>query len=280
MKTKLSDKYLVRGWISDKIGDKYLIPLLGVYEKFEDIDFKKLPNKFVIKCNHGKKYNIIVRNKSHLNITDVKLKVEKWIKENYAFINGLELQYKDINPKIIIEKYMDDGTGDLTEYKFVCFNGQPYFLHVDSNIHSYHTQNIFDFNWDEIPYKLNSHIPKLPSLEKPKCLMKMVKLASILSKNFIYVRVGFYVIFGKIYFGEMDFSSSSGTEDITPKCFERYLSSLIKLPKLVYNIDTGEYYELKKYFSIYPFYMILIFLSLKLLYNLFKLIKLIKLYNI
>ena len=96
--------------------------------KFEDINFKNLPKDFVIKCNHGCGYNIIVKDKFSLNLTIVKSKIDKWMDENYAFKNGLELQYRDIKPKIIIEKYMDDNTGDLRDYKFHCFNGKPKFL--------------------------------------------------------------------------------------------------------------------------------------------------------
>ena len=127
-KTYLTDKYLVRRWIKKKIGEEYLIPLIGVYDKFEDINFKNLPKDFVIKCNHGCGYNIIVKDKFSLNLTIVKSKIDKWMDENYAFKNGLELQYRDIKPKIIIEKYMDDNTGDLRDYKFHCFNGKPKFL--------------------------------------------------------------------------------------------------------------------------------------------------------
>ena len=274
IKTRLSDKYLVREWVNEKIGEKYLIPLIGVFDKFEDIDFETLPNKFVIKCNHGSGYNIIVKNKSLLNITFTKSKVEKWMEENYAFINGIELQYRNIKHKIIIEEYIDDGTGDLRDYKFICFNGKPSFLYVDCDKHSYPKRNLYDLNWNQLTYKINSNLSSFfPSLEKPKDFEKMVKLASILSQNFAYVRVGFYFANDKIYFGKMSFTDSKGIEDISPKRFDRILASLIKLPKLAYNVDTGDYSEWPKNFSFYPYYFILFSLSLKLLYNLLKFIQ-------
>ena len=245
VKTKLSDKFLVREWINDKIGEEYLIPLIGVYDKFEEIDFEKLPNQFVLKCNHGSAYNIIVKNKAKLNITKAKLIVEKWINENYAFNIGLELQYRDIKPRILIEKFMDDGTGDLRDYKFTCFKGKPLFLWVDSGRHTIHKRNLYDLNWNQLPYKVNTLYSTFPSPKKPKNLKKMVELASILSEDFVYVRVDFYNILDKIYFSEMTFTSSSGIEDIKPDSFERRLASLIKLPKIVYNIDTGKYYRMK-----------------------------------
>ena len=246
IKTRLSDKYLVREWVGEKIGEEYLIPLYGAYDKFEDINFENLPNKFVIKCNHGSGFNIIVKNKSRLNLTKVKSTIEKWMNINYAFFGGLELQYRDIKHKIIIEKYLDDNTGDLRDYKITCFNGKPHFIWIDSDRHSNHKRNLYDLNWNQLPYKVNTRYSTFPSPKKPKCLEKLLELASILSKNFIYVRVDFYIINDKIYFGEMTFSSSSGTEDISPKYFEDELSSLIILPKIAYNIDSGQYYKLNK----------------------------------
>ena len=246
IKTMLSDKYLVRKWIKEKIGEEYLIPLLGVYNKFEEIDFKILPNQFVIKCNHGSGYNIIVKNKSQFNLSKAKSTINKWMGENYAFKFGLELHYRDIEHKIIIEKYMDDNTGDLRDYKINCFNGKPFFLWVDSERHSNHKRNLYDLNWTQLPYKVNTKYSTFQSPKKPKCLNKMIELAFILSKNFAYVRVDFYVINNKIYFGEMTFESTSGTEDISPSNFERKLSSILILPELAYNIDTGEYYKWRK----------------------------------
>ena len=250
IKTRLADKYLVREWVREKIGEKYLIPLLGVYDNFEDIDFKNLPNKFVIKCNHGCGFNIIVKNKYQLNLTMAKIKIQRWMNTNYAYVSGLELHYRDIKPKIIIEKYMDDGTGDLRDYKVHCFNGKPNFIWVDNNRHSNHQRNLYDLNWNQLPYKINSHYSTFPSPKKPKCLEKMLELATILSKNFIHVRIDFYIIKDKIYFGEITFATSSGTEDITPNNFDKKLASLIKLPKYVYNIDTGQYYEFRKNLSL------------------------------
>ena len=264
IKTQLTDKYLVREWVSEKIGRKYLIPLLGVYDSFNEIDFKKLPNQFVIKLNHGKKYNIIVKNKTQLNLTKTESKIEDWMDENYAYINGLELQYRDIKPKIIIEKYINDSTGGLYNYKIFCFNGKPNFIFIDNNMgFSKKKRNLYDLNWNQLPYKINSNYSTFPSPKKPKCLKEMIKLASILSKNFIYVRVDFYIIDDILLFDKMDFTSSSGIEDISPKVFEKRLCKLIKLPKLVYNIDNGEYYEKRKKILVNPFYIVLFFLSMK-----------------
>ena len=107
IKTQLADKYLVREWIKEKIGGEYLVPILGVYDSVNEINFDNLPNQFVIKCNHGSGYNLIVKDKSNLNIPEVKTRINKWMHENFAFNCGFELHYRDIKPKIIIEKFID-----------------------------------------------------------------------------------------------------------------------------------------------------------------------------
>lgn len=277
LKTRLSDKYLVRDWVQEKIGEDYLIPLLGSYDKFDDIDFESLPEQFVIKCNHGSNYNIIVKNKTVLNITEAKSKVESWLKTNFAYHYGLELQYRDIKPRIIIEKFMDDGTGDLRDYKFTCFKGNPEFIWVDGDRHSIHKRNLYDLNWNQLPFMVNPNFSTFPSPEKPKCLNQMVEIASILSKDFSYVRVDLYLINDSIYFGEMTFTSGSGTEEYSPKSFERRLSLLLRIPKIAYNIDTGEYYTFKRSCSLYPFYIFFFSFTLKIIFNFTKLFEIISL---
>ena len=266
----MSDRYLVRDYIKNKIGEEYLIPLLGVYKKFDDINFDVLPNQFVIGCNHGSYYNIIVKNKINLNVTKTKLTINSWMKMNYAFLNGLELQYKDIEPMIIIEKYKDNEIYNLMEYKFHCFNGKPKYVCLDSNKNENHRRNLYNLNWKQLPYKINNNYKAFPSPKKPKLFDKMISLVSKLSEGFIYTRIDFYVANEKIYFGKIAFTPSSGTDEILPKKFERKLSSFIKLPRRAYNIDTGESIIINKSFSIYPYYTISVILFSKILYNIFK----------
>lgn len=148
----------------------------------------------MIKCNHGCGYNIIVKDKSLLNLNITKYKIDKWMNTNFAFENGLELQYKNIKPKIIIEKYMDDDTGDLRDYKFHCFNGIPKFLWIDSNRHTVHKRNLYDLKWNQLPYKINTLYSTFPSPKKPKLLNRMIKLSAFLSKGFVYARIDLYNI--------------------------------------------------------------------------------------
>ena len=186
------------------------------------------------------------------------------------FSSGLELHYRDIDPMIIIEKYMDDGTGNLRDYKFHSFNGKPLFLWVDNERYVNHRPNLYYLNLNQLPYKINTNYETFPSSEKPKLIKKMIDLVSKLSEGFNYVRIDLYIINDKIYFGEITFTTSSGTEEISPKKFDRKLSSLISLPKIVYNIDTCEYYPLNKPISLYNFYIFLIIIFSKLLYNSIK----------
>ena len=186
IKTKLRDRRFVRDYIKDKIGEEFLIPLLGVYKKFDDINYDVLPNQFVIGCNHGSEYNIIVKNKMKLNVTKTKLTINLWMKMNYAFLNGLDLQYKDIEPMIIIEKYMDNELYNLMEYKFHCFNDKPKYVCLDSNKNENHRRNFYNLNWKKLPYKINNNYKAFPSPKKPILFDKMISLVSKLSEGFIY----------------------------------------------------------------------------------------------
>ena len=160
LKTKLADKYLVREWIEEQIGSEYLIPLLGVWNNFDEIDFDKLPEKFVLKANHGSHWNIIVKDKSKLDKSKAKKKFDKWMARDYAFKAGLELQYRGIKPKIIAEKFIEDTNGELNDYKIMCFNGEPKFVWVDCGRYSNHTKNIYDLDWNLQPFKMTYPISK------------------------------------------------------------------------------------------------------------------------
>ena len=253
LKTRLADKYLVRDWIKEKIGEQYLIPLLGVYDKFEDIDFDKLPNQFVIKCNHGSGWNIIVKDKSKLDLKTTKQKLDLWMHTNFAFQAGYELHYKNIPPKIIIEQYIEEISSALYDYRFFCSYGdvKQIWLDVYSGTPN-HKRKIYDRNWNEL-----NIIVKWPRLEtnveKPEQLDDMIRFSEILSKEFSLVRVDFYLINDHIYFGEMTFTSMSGIGQFTPEKEDLKLGNMIQLPELAYNIDTGEYYKLPKKSKIKPY---------------------------
>ena len=243
IKTRLADKYLVRDWVKDTIGEKYLIPLLGVYNNFEEINFNKLPNQFVIKCNHGAAYNIIVKDKSKLNLVDTKAKLDKWMNENFAFKFGIELHYRDIPPKIIIEQYIENNGGDLVDYKFWCFNGKvEYILYCAERNITGLKMEFYDRDWNRRDFMTSPSNTK--KIDKPVNLEQMIRLAEILSKDINFVRVDFYRLDdGTIYFGEMTFTPTSGTVKWLDEKYDLKFGQMIRLPNLAYNIDTGKYYE-------------------------------------
>ena len=229
LKTRLADKYLVRDWVKEKIGEEYLIPLLGVWDKFDDIDFDKLPDRFVLKCNHGCAYNIIVKDKSKFNKKEARKKINKWMKENFAYKTGLELHYADIPRKIIAEEDIEDSNKELNDYKIMCFNGKPQYIWIDQGRFSNRTENIYNKKWELQPFLLTYPNSK-EQVPPPKNLDKMFKFAKILSEGFSFVRVDFYNIDGKIYFGEMTFTSASGTEKFIPSEYNRILGDMLELP--------------------------------------------------
>ena len=246
LKTRLADKYLVRDWVEEQIGKKYLIELLGVYDCFEDIDFDKLPNQFVIKCNHGCGYNIIVKDKSQLNLQDVKKKLNRWMCENFAF-HSYEMQYKDIEPKIIIEQYLENkNQEELNDYKFYCFNGKVHYVQVISDrVNRTHKVSFYDTEWNKQDWWDNIFYEGY--VERPKKFAEMLQLAQKLCKGFSFVRVDLYYLdTDEIYFGEMTFTPGSGTMLWSNEKINKVLGQMIKLPEKAYDIDTAQFYKLPK----------------------------------
>ena len=230
LKTKLADKYLVRQWITDKIGDEYLIPLLGVWENTDDIDFDNLPNKFVLKCNHAQGYNIIVKNKEDINKEEIKNQLSNWMSVNMAYRYGYEMQYKDINPLIIAEELIENNSGDLTDYKFICVKGNPIYCLIINNRFANQSRTFVDMDFEYQNFNIGKpgkSFPKDFTLKKPINWDKMIELSKILSNDFKFVRVDFYNLNGKIYFGEMTFTPGSGFYIWDPPEADLYLGKLM-----------------------------------------------------
>ena len=212
-----------------KIGSQYLIPLIGVYKRFEDIDFETLPKKFALKCNHGSGWNEIVFDKDNLNKDELKEKVDRWMTTNFAYKVGLELHYKYIKPRIVIEEFMENKGGSLWDYKFACFDGKVKFIWVDTDRYTAHRRTLFDREWNVLPFMLEYPVDEILP-EKPKQLQDMIVLAEKLAKGFSHVRVDFYLLNdGSIKFGEMTFTSGSGMDRFVPQYFDRVLGDLIKI---------------------------------------------------
>lgn len=227
------DKYKVREYIAKTIGEKYLIPLLGVWDNPDEIDFDKLPNQFVLKCNHDQGSLCVCLNKSTFDIESAKMKLNKSLKKDY-FIDSREWPYKNVTRKIIAEKYMIDESevSSLRDYKFMCFDGKVKCCFVCSDRFSKEGLHVtfFDLDWKVLHFE--RHYPaRKEGLPKPKCYDEMVILAEKLSKGIPFVRVDFYEINEKVFFGELTFYPGSGFEEFTPRSADIWLGSLINLPK-------------------------------------------------
>ena len=209
-RTIYSDKYLVRAFVKNTIGEKYLVSLLGVWNKFSEIDFDKLPQKFVLKANHGCGWNVVVIDKSKIDYLDLYEKFDKWMNINFAYRVGLEMQYKDINPKIIAEEYLENFEGDVYDYKVFCFNGKAKYIMFLSDRKKSLKMAFYDTKWNKLPL-VYSYQQSERVVNKPKCLDELLFVAEKLAAGFPHVRVDFYIMNnGKIKFGEMTFTSASG----------------------------------------------------------------------
>ncbi len=231
--TTFADKYEVRGYISEKIGEEYLIPLIGVWDKFEEIDFDVLPDRFVLKCTHDSGGIAICKDKKALDIEAVRRRIDRSMKNNY-FYHAREWPYKDIKPRIICEEYMVDESGfDLKDYKLMCFNGEPRCCFVCSNRNSGGGLNIdiFDKDWNLMPFGRPGHPNSTILIPRPETFDRMLQIAEVLSKGIPFIRVDFYEINGKLYFGELTFYPASGFGKFSPESFDNLLGEWIELPR-------------------------------------------------
>ncbi len=231
--TTLVDKYEVKKYIEEKIGEEYIIPTLGVWERFDDIDFDKLPEQFVLKCTHDSGGLVICRDKSKLNVEEAKKKIEKSLKHNYYNI-GREWPYKNVKPRIIAEQYMEDGSCQgLTDYKFYCFNGEAKYLYISEGLEDHSTAKIsfLTKDWEFAPFRRTDYRPYTELPEKPSNYAKMLELANQLSTGFRFLRVDLYEIQGKIYFSELTFSPCGGYMPFEPKEWDETFGSWIELPR-------------------------------------------------
>lgn len=231
--TVMVDKFLVRDYIAEKIGHEYLIPLLGVWDNPYEIDFSKLPDQFVLKCNHNSGLGMcICKNKEKLDKKTVIKKLQAGLRQDY-FEFSREWPYKNVPRKIIAEKYMEDHDqiNGLLDYKFMCFNGVVKCIFTCSDRFSKDGLKVtfYDTEWNIMPF--TRHYPRQNTPEKkPKSFEKMVELAEKLAAGIPFVRIDFYEICGRIYFGEITFFPGSGFEEFSPEEWDKRLGSWIKLP--------------------------------------------------
>lgn len=228
--TKMVDKYEAKEYVSNIIGNEYIIPTLGIYDKFSDIDFEKLPSQFVIKPTHTSGNVYICKNKNEIDYTALKKLINNWLKRKYYYLHR-EWPYKNIKPRIIIEKYLQEKNGEeLKDYKFFCFNGKPKMVLVCSDRFNNLNKTFFDENWQAFDFTEGNH-ERNENIQKPVNFEKMKQLAGKLAQNLSFVRIDFYDINGTIYFGEITFYPSAGYEKFDPLKYDEIFGSMIELPK-------------------------------------------------
>lgn len=232
--TNMVDKYLVKDYVAQKTNAEIVIPTLGVWDRFDDIDFTTLPNQFVLKTTHGGGglTVYICKDKNKIDIEKARSILENSVSGD-IYKNYREWPYKNVPHRIIAEKYMEDESGELRDYKIFCFNGEPYCVQVDFGRFDVHKRNIYDTNWNFIPFMNNTHYPYDESLviPKPENFDYMLEVARKLSEGIPHLRVDLYNINGHVYFGETTFFHGSGFVRFYPEEWDRKLGDMIQLPQ-------------------------------------------------
>ena len=228
---QMVDKFEVKKIVSEKIGKDYIIPTFGVWENFEEIDFSKLPEKFIIKCTHDSGGNVICHSKLSFDIEKARKKINKAMKKNYFFI-GREWPYKDVKPRIIVEQLLEDcEQTEIIDYKFFCFNGIPQVMYISKGMDNHDTaqMSFFDMNYNLLDLKRSDYkiLEQIP--EKPKNFDKMIEFSKLLSVNIPHVRCDWYEINGRLYFGELTFFTCSGYIPFEDEKWNKKMGNMLKL---------------------------------------------------
>lgn len=228
---EMVDKVTAKEYVARICGEKYIIPTLGVWGSFEDIEWEKLPKQFVLKCNHDSGGLVICRDKQSLDIELARKKINKCLKHNY-FWHGREWVYKDIKPKILAETYMEDSQSEqLRDYKFYCFNGVVKCLYVSMGMDNHRTAQMgfFDLGFNQL-FSRTDYNKFVVSPSKPKNFDEMICIAEKLSKGFPFLRVDLYEVNGNVYFSELTFIPSGGMARFEPEEWDGIMGTWLELP--------------------------------------------------
>lgn len=224
------DKYQVRKYVEEKGAGNILTNLYWTGFIADEIPFEKLPSKFVIKVTHGSTFNIICKDKEKLDIEKTKFLLNKWLKTKFLKCYG-EWYYGLEKPRIIIEEYLENDLGkQLDDYKVFCFNGEPHLIRVDSGrFTDEHSKDVYTTEWEFISEMTMGYKNSKNKISKPECLDEILNYARKLSEDFLHARVDFYIVKGKIYFGEITFANGAGFDKIKPYKYDIYLGEKLKL---------------------------------------------------
>lgn len=226
----LVDKYKAKRVIGELIGKEYIVPLLGVWSDPSEINENELPDQFVLKTNHDSKGVAVCKDKASFDFDKAKDFLGKRLKHN-GYSYGREWPYKNIKPRIIAEKYLEDESGGLNDYKVMCFNGKAKLIQLHQGRYSdSHTQDIYDLSWNLQPFNQINETSSNTPVPKPVFLDEMIRLSEIIAENIPQVRVDWYYAEGQLYFGEVTFFDGSGYYDFIPDEMNEILGSWITLP--------------------------------------------------
>lgn len=223
---RYTDKYEVRKYVAGAAGEQYLNEVVGIFDRFEDIDFDKLPDAFAMKATHGSSYNVIVPDKSKLDIPAAQKKFGKWLKENFYY-KDREKNYKLIQPRIMCDAFLTPKDGQLEEYKLFCFKGKVGFIQHNKQIGGARYDNIFDRDWNLLPVKYG--YDGFPDDAAPDNGAELIAVAEKLAAPFPFVRVDLYNVDGRIVFSELTFHSGGGLIPFQPKEYDREFGKLLDL---------------------------------------------------
>jgi hypothetical protein len=229
--TTMVDKYAVKQYVAEKIGSEYVIPLLGVWDQVDDIDFENLPDRFVLKTTHDSGGIVVCTDKQQLDIAAVREKLKPFLKRNY-YARNREWPYKNVPHRVIAEAYMEDTTTrELRDYKFFTFGGVPKVLYIAQGrgLGTTTFADFYDMDFNHLPFTIDHDMAPEPPA-KPKCMDEMIRLAAILSEGTPQLRVDFYEVDGKVYFGEMTFFHCSGMAPFHPVEWDRKFGDWVVLP--------------------------------------------------
>jgi len=228
--TKIADKLAMRNYVEKKIGPGHTVPVLGTWKKFSDIDFEKLPDRFVLKTTHDSGSFVICNDKATFDKAKAKKIINRSLKRNY-YKTTREWQYKDIEPQIIAEEYLDEGKRNLTDYKFFCFNGKPVFMYCEEEASEHLTQAIADMKYNLMPFSMEDDKAEcLPP--KPEQFGYMEKIAQSLSEGFPFIRVDMYCVEDKVYVGELTLYHYGGYTPFRPEEWDLKLGDMLDISRV------------------------------------------------
>lgn len=235
---ELSDKVRSKPYVRELLGGDFVIESLAEYESTNQLDFARLPSRFILKPSHGSGWTIIVRDKASADLTAIKTTLHRWMTSNYYLLHR-EPQYRSLVPRLIVEPLLLDAAGNLpADYKLHCFHGRVAFIQVDTNRHKHHRCNFYDRNWTPQPFEFSRArpdgsplYPRGDNIDRPRKLAELIQIAEKLATPFDHVRVDLYLVDDRTYFGEMTFSHAGAGALFFPRKWDRIWGDLWHLNK-------------------------------------------------